>query len=192
MSPVHPGHGRRSGRQRPDGGHLRGFVRRRNPGPFCKPLEVAANRFQENLVAILRIGSTLSASGGAQTDGSATLQAQVALFVRRRRRGRIGRHSKPISRCRRRVSVSSGSAGPTATVSISAAGWRRPPARPGRGRGLLAGAGAASAAGNATLAAQLDAYASAPPRPVDRRRYPADRPARFRRPAGPPPRGRPC
>ena len=107
-------------------------------------------------------GSTLSASGGAQTDGSATLQAQVAMSA-------IGvavaggsagiQADIPLSAAG--FSVSSGSAGLTATVSISAAGLAEAAGQAGLAADvLLAGAGAAQASGNATLAAQLALLAS--------------------------------
>ncbi|QLH50246.1 MAG: hypothetical protein HWD57_10985 [Candidatus Accumulibacter cognatus] len=107
-------------------------------------------------------GSTLSASGGAQTDGSATLQAQVALSALgvAVAGGSAGIQADiPLSAAG--FSVSSGSAGLTATVSISAAGLAQAAGQAGLAAEiLLAGAGAASAAGNAALAAQLDALAA--------------------------------
>lgn len=107
-------------------------------------------------------GSTLSASGGAQTDGSATLQAQVALSALgvAVAGGSAGIQADiPLSAAG--FSVSSGSAGLTATVSISAAGLAEAAGQAGLAADvLLAGAGAAQASGNATLAAQLALLAS--------------------------------
>lgn len=98
-------------------------------------------------------GSTLSASGGAQTDGSATLQAQVALSALgvAVAGGSAGIQADiPLSAAG--FSVSSGSAGLTATVSISAAGLAQAAGQAGLAAEiLLAGAGAAQASGSATL-----------------------------------------
>lgn len=107
-------------------------------------------------------GGSVSASGGAVADGSATAQAQVALAAVgvAVAGGSAGMQAEvPLSAAG--FSVSSGSAGLQTTVSISAAGLAEAAGQAGLAADvLLAGAGAAQASGNATLAAQLALLAS--------------------------------